>query len=82
MWDSFRGGRKRFVIGQAVKAIENYKILVQISEDLFYVFPVDQERQKVCQKEWGVKMTDKEYYEDMKSARRMQCDRGVDPVSC
>ena len=39
-------------------------------------------RQKVCQKEWGVKMTDKEteYYEDMKSARRMQCDHDVDPV--
>ena len=53
MGDNFREGRKRFGTGQGGKAIENYKILVQISEDLFDAFAVDQERQKVCQKEWG-----------------------------
>ena len=61
MWDNFREGRKRFGTGHAGKPIENYKISVQESEDLFDAFAVDQERpQKVCQKEWCVKMTDKE----------------------
>ena len=60
MWDNYREGRKRFGTEQSGKAIENCKILVQESEDLFDAFAVDQERQKVCQKEWRVKMTDKE----------------------
>ena len=82
MWDDFREGRKRWASGQSGKAIERYKNLVEESEALFDVYAVDEERRKLCEREWGVKMTSREmeYYEDMKSGRQMECDHGVDPV--
>ena len=43
---------------------------------------VDKERVEGIERSWGIKMGKMEelYYEDMKSERKMECGRGVDPV--
>ena len=83
LWDIFKEGRKRWQEGNTEgKAINNYKELCQQAEKLYDVYATNEVRQKVCEKEWGVKMTNREmeYYQDQKSERRMECDHGVDPV--
>ena len=42
----------------------------------------DDEKRKKCEEDWGVKMSEAEYryLEDQRSERKMECDKGVDPV--
>ena len=62
--------------------------MVYKKDELFDIFPRksngEEDRQRIKQVEdsWGVKMGRMEeiYYEDMKSERKMECGRGVDPV--
>ena len=70
------------------KAVTEYKALVYKKDELFDIFPKkpngeeDRERTKQVENSWGIKMGKMEeiYYEDMKSERKMECGRGVDPV--
>ena len=65
MWDNFREeGRERFGTAQADKA------------DLFDAFAPDQGEAESLSERMGCEMGS-EYYKDMKSALRMQCDHGV-----
>ena len=59
--------------------MEKYRKLVGEADKLFDVHVNDNE---ACKTEWGVRMSEKEreYYEDMKNNRLMECDHGVDPV--
>ena len=74
LWDTFKEGRKRWAAGRTDgKAIESYNQLRESAEELFDVYPEDEARKKVCEKEWGVKMIDRErvYYNDQKSAQNV-----------
>ena len=62
--------------------MKDYKKLFDTKHDLFDVYAEDDTRQKACEEEWGVKMTDVDfqYYQDQKTDHKMTCERGVDPV--
>ena len=70
------------------KAVTEYKAMVYKKDELFDILPrkpngeEDWQRIRQVEDSWGVKMGKMEeiYYEDMKSERKMECGRGVDPV--
>lgn len=93
LWTAVKEGHKRYQ--QQLKAgkgewkvVKEYKYMVYKKDELFDIFPRksngEEDRQRIKQVEdsWGVKMGRMEeiYYEDMKSERKMECGRGVDPV--
>ena len=63
--------------------VVKFKQLVDQDKDkLFDVFQQDRAKLLKLQIDWRVSMSPKEYiyYEDQKTARKMFCDRGIDPV--
>ena len=64
------------------KAINEYEVLLLNAGKLYDISSNSNDRLKQCQIEFGVKMTSKEweYLEDQRTVRKMECDKGVDPV--
>ena len=91
LWTAVKEGHKRYQ--QQLKAgkgewkvVKEYKYMVYKKDELFDIFPRksngEEDRQRIKQVEdsWGVGRMEEIYYEDMKSERKMECGRGVDPV--
>ena len=78
---SFREGKKRYneSTNKYKSTVDKYKQIVADAQKLFDVKTSDEEK---CKQEWGVDMTEREreYYQNMKNERNMQCDHRVDPV--
>ena len=82
LWKTFKEGRKRLAAGREEgKIVEEYKLMAAKADQLFDVGTTSQQEEK-CKNEWGVQMTQSEYkyYQDQKTDRKMECDKGVDPV--
>lgn len=85
LWDVFREGKKRYSSsskGKERKVVGEYRELVENAEKLFDMYETNPSKRTDLKKEWGVGMSQREYnyYEDMKTTRKMECDHGVDPV--
>ena len=83
LWKTFREGRRRLNEGRDEgKIAEEYKVIASKADKLFDVGISTIQQQEKCSADWGVKMSEAEhkYYEDQKTERKMECDKGVDPV--
>lgn len=85
VWTKYRNARRRMKDGEIRKEVKIYKDeILPFKNDLFdiSVDVEDYERKKQCHEEWGVSMgvMEKEYLADQRSERKMECNRGVDPV--
>ena len=85
LWKDYKEGSRRLNEGQDekyVKATKAYKELVSNKDRLFDMATTDPNIIKICEEEWGVKMSDMElmYLQDQRSERKMKCDKGVDPI--
>ena len=83
VWDLFKIGKLRLGQGRSTsKEVKAYEDLVAKKETLFDMSTNDPARIENCEKDWGVKMSEREhiYLADQQSERRMECDKGVDPV--
>lgn len=82
-WEIFQHGKFRIDAGRLKgKEVDKYNALAQKASELYDVSTDDPARMTACQKEWGVTMkeTEKQYLEDQRSGRRMECSEDVDPV--
>ena len=79
LWKTFKEGKKRLNENNGVgKAVEEYKVIAAQADHLFDIGTSSKEQEEKCKEDWGVKMSavEKAYYLE----RKMECDKGVDPV--
>ena len=83
VWKVFKDGKFRLAQGRDTsKEVKAYEELVAKKETLFDISTSDPARIETLEKDWGVKMSEREhiYLADQQNERRMECDKGVDPV--
>ena len=82
-WKIFKEGKRRIREERtAGTAIAGYKCLREKANALYDIAANSPERIQQCAEEFGVKMSSREYeyLEDQRTARKMECDKGVDPI--
>ena len=82
-WAVFKEGKKRLRAGrESGKAIDDYQVLRSKATQLYDIAATSDQRIAQCAEEFGVAMSEHEkcYLSDQRSQRKMECDKGVDPV--
>ena len=83
LYDNFMDGKKDAKKGRMNLAkAKAYVEMIRDKNKLFDMSTEDEERKRLLEGEWGVKMGDMErvYLEDQRGPRLMTCDHGIDPV--
>ena len=83
LYKVFRDGSRKLAEGlEARQVVKDYKELINTRDSLFDVAVTDPDRAKKVELDWGVKMGDMEFVnlDDQRSSRKMECNKGVDPI--
>ena len=81
LWKTFREGKRRLNEGEG-KAVQEYKVMAAQADQLFDIGTSSSQQEEKCKEDWGVAMSpaEKAYYLDQQTERKMECNKGVDPV--